>query len=304
MAELLTDLQSVKLTVDQTGEVWILNGYQLPHSTKQRAAAFVAARSLPAETVLRVPGLSRNAELLLALYAAVKRGEFAKLEVCSPLCCATQEERNEPDVLLYNSRRFACPPSAGGWHEFDDDDLVAYRLAERYGKPDVDVAARQLDCLAHPAWPALMFPEGLDQSRLAELLGLIVDPRWFVDPGNPEQTNKLPQFLGLDPHSQSASKHDKAGRVTRNRLVMSCWKTAEPPQIQHLRPAQFLWKLWYAKGGGVRADLAVSKRFVEYLRLTWLSEVCRDGHKGRIFVPRFFFEDAETVAAYKEHMQE
>lgn len=301
--QLLTDFTSVKVTTDVRGDVWVLDGCKLPKATSLKADVFVPGNQFSANTLWRVPGLGRNASLLLALYREVQSGRYAGLEVCSPLCCPTVEQRNDPEVLLYASRAFSAPCSSGGWHRFDTADLHAYRLAERYLSGDkADPTAKQAELRSHVVYPSLTFVDGLDMSAVADLLGLIIDPRWYVDPANPDQVNKLPQFLGLDPRAQAASKPDKAGRVARNRAVLSCWKTAEPPRPGLLTSGQFLWKTWYARGGGDRGDLAASKRFIEYLRQTWLSALARDGHRGRLFVPAYFFhEDTPTAAAWVKH---
>lgn len=303
MNELLTDQKTVKATTDAAGRVWYLDGCGLPVPALVGSPwEFLRGRCFPPETRWRVPGLARNAGLLSVLYAAVKAGEFTSLEVCSPLCCFSMEQRNDPEVLLYNARAFCVSASVGGWRDFGEHDAAAYLLALAAA---AGAAVPFATLAAHPAWPALAFVDGLCEASVAKLLGLVIDPRWYVDPASPDQSNKLSQFLGLDPRTQTAAslpvRAKQPERADRNRTVLACWKTVAAPHPSSLSPGQFLWKTWYAKGGGVKGDLAAGKKFVEYLRLTWLSAVAGDGHRGRLFVPKFFFDDEASAEAWRTH---
>jgi hypothetical protein len=310
MLGLATDLQAVKVTTDPAGLVWYLDGLHLPQPTRLSVDEFLK-QPLPwgPARLVRAPGMARNARLLLAIYREIMAGNtlFSGLEVCSPLCCVNTEQRNDPAVLLFKTRSFDPPVSVGGWHSFGPEDLRAYLLAyfQQNELPgDQDDVAEVLH--SHPAWRALSFVAGLNTAAAAQLLGLIIDPRWYIDPADPDQTNKLPQFLGLDPRAQAqqtAGNIDPGGRAERNRLVLSCWKTGEPPQPTELRPGQFLWKVWYAKGGGARGDLAASKRLVDYLRQTWTAALCRGAQAARLFVPEFFFGAASPEAVgFRKHL--
>lgn len=294
MVDLLTDVQTVKATTDRSGLVWLLRGCAEPKPTGLSVAAFVAASpSYAAQIPVRVPGLAHNTNLLLRLYAAQQDGRAGPLEVCSPRCCGPEAAKADPAVLLYSMRSFSAPISTGGWRSFDELDASALRFVNTR---DPDWTRPPM--LSHPAGPCLAWIDDLCEEMVSSLLGLIVDPRWFIDPAEPDRTNKLFQFLGLDPGSQQGRG---GARAVKNLLVLSCWKTTPPPELASLKPWQFLWRTWHAKGGGWKGDLAASKRFVSFLRQSWLFAVCRGGLARELLVPELFFQTEEEAASFSAH---
>ena len=96
--------------------------------------------------------------------------------------------------------------------------------------------------MIHPAWPALSFISHLDLNKLAQLLGVIRDPRWYVSLRTPLRGNdiipyhddaaKLHAYLGLDPRTMAGvlGLCDETGATDRCRLVLETWSSEEPPQ--------------------------------------------------------------------------
>ncbi len=304
MTGVIADLKTVKVTTSPDGIVWVLDGDKLPRSTRMGVAEFIRRGFFRDPKYLRVPGLVRNARLLTELHLAVRRDEYYSLEVCSPLCCFSSEQRDDPATLLYNARQFDYPISSGGWRYFDNADMYSASLTARYAEGGLDdEATLQFELASHPAYPAVTFIKHLDQVSVAALLGLIFDPRWYINPLEPDRSNKLQQFLGLDPKCQAAKDPSSGDRVARNRLVLACWKNGPVPTPADIGPGQFLWKTWYARGGGTRGDLAASKRLVDYLRQSWLMFVCRGGMQSEVFVPKLFFgADSPDAAAFESHV--
>jgi hypothetical protein len=154
-------------------------------------------------------------------------------------------------------------------------------------------------------WPALSFVAGIDAASVATLLGLVLDPRWFVDPVRPNRSNRLERFLGLHPYYQRAvSEGEQVGGVVAQRcaLVYDCWRCGEETAYDALPSAQhFLTRR--RSQSGYRGDLESSKRFLAYLRWTWIAALCVGPQKGQLFVPEHFFDCHDEVEAYNTHQK-
>jgi hypothetical protein len=286
--------------VADNGEIWMLNGGHPAAATGLTADEFIVARpAYSPHAHIRVPGLRRNARLLLALFQAVQRRQFASLSICSPWCSGPKGDEASPEVLLYASRGFDVPYSVGGWRRFDAVDASLFKFAAE----SMEESPSFPDLNAHPAGWLLRWIDGVDEELVSQLLGIIVDPRWFVDPAEPDRANKLQQFLGLDPATQQAESG--GARWQRNRLVLHCWKLVAPPDVGtlHLYPRRFLWWSWHAKGGGWKGDLAASKRFVAFVRQAMLMSLCRGAPSRELFVPELFFRQTEVAQAFAKFLR-
>jgi hypothetical protein len=297
------DTDFLKVTVDGHGVVWYLNGDQMPRSSAKSIEAFVDSSHVTADTGIRVVGLPVNAELLIRLFERKLRISLPSLQVCSPLCCESAEERKDPELLLYSMRSFGVSPSLGGWHEFDLKDYHSYTLASHYYRTlGPDDYSRQV-MIGHSAWPALSFISGLDSDACSQLLATIIDPRWYIDAAvDPNRGSKLEQFLGLNPKIQVQLGANKSSSLqhARCRLVLHCWKTESPKRP--IGPRSFLWRAWAGRGGGYRSDLVASKLFISFLRQTWLQSVCNGPQANHLFVPEYFFVHPDEIVAFKAHM--
>lgn len=300
MTSLAVDCKSLKLTVAENGDVWVLEGDGMPVCTGLSVDEFIAHDGWER---LRVVGTAANAHLILRLYARAKGRQ--PVEVCSPLCCESAEDRRDPEVLLYSMRFFEGAPSVGGWHAVGSRDIPSYLLAAHFQKNET-VGPQQLQAFSvHPAYPALSFVQGIDSDACCHLLAEIVDPRWYIDLGDPDRGSRLGQFLGLNPRTQAGvGREEESWRHDRCKRVLTCWRTGSPPgRLQELGPRQFLWRVWHARGGGVKGDLAGSKLFVAFLRAAWTDAVCQGPKAGHLFVPEIFFQHEDEAKAYREHLQ-
>lgn len=294
------DVKALKLTVASDGIVWTLDGDMVPKSTGLSVAEYLAKQSGEARH-LRVPGYSTNAELLLGLYLQRQKGVHSSLEICTPSACAGPAE--PASTQLYTSRACRLAKSLGGWHEFTDVDAMSYTLSlytTRKVTWDDDKVMFLLD--QHPGFKALNFVDGMEWRSAAFVIGSILDPRFFTDPSEPDAPpTRLLQYMGIDPKTQSEHPSDTV-RGNRYASVLLCWRPGgEPPPADKLTPGQFVWKTYYAKGGGSKGNLAASKRLLDFLRQTWTAAVCTSGQGPRLFLPGYFFEDSTTAEAYSTH---
>lgn len=309
------ELLTLKVTTDEEGSVWYLEGAGLPFNSGKGEVDFVRDH-LGSDHQVRVVGTHGNAALLLELYRVLKKGELASLEVCSPLVCESPEDRRDPELLLYYARSFASPSSLGGWHHFTDKDFFSYALCRAFQlSPDITPWVEET-AMKHPAWPSASFVDGLSPGDFARLAALVLDPRWYIDPDEPGRGSRLEQYLGLNPRTQSLVSNNKPGGWLSDRckLVRQCWhnerilirtgrscgKSTAPTQFA---PNQFLLRVMQARGYGTRGELGASRHFVEFVRYTWLNSVCASPKVGHLFVPEYFFEKPDEVEAYRDHLK-
>ena len=306
------DMDSLKLTVDQKGIVWKLTGGNMPRSTEMDIQTFMRKYHFESDDNIRIVGTSVNAPIIIELFGRRVRQDFASLEVCSPLCCLDPEDRDNHEVVLYSMRKFRCPPSIGGWHEFSIKDCPSYALSKYFTDmtssmkllPTVKIVEYDADypkqtLFHHPAWPYLAFVEGLDKDLCAELIANILDPRWYIDPtAHTDDGDRLEQYLGLYP---GISKETASTRAKRYQLVLGCWKNSGGSGLKADGPNGFIWRVWASNGGGEKGDIAACKCFVNYLRLTWTMSLCLGPQAHHLFIPGYFFSHRDEVEAFNDH---
>jgi len=85
---------------------------------------------------------------------------------------------------------------------------------------------------------------------------------------------------------------------------LDAWKTKPYEEIDIQNPANFLYRIWHANGGGPKGDLRASQAFLRYVNDNWLAGLeKRTGAKDGLFAPDLFFKTKEQQAAYAEHMK-
>ncbi len=323
--------QVFKMHTAKDGLVWYVDGGHGAINTQAPLEDFLAAAICQRVRHVRMVGSSSNAHALCEMYSRKVRGQLLRLEVASPAVVGrTRAERDDPRLMLVRIRDSAVDglnPAMGGWHEFGDMDYPAYALAaSNEGDVSLDgMAEFRLDMLInHPAWPALSFISHLDLNKLAQLLGIIRDPRWYVSLRTPlrgsdiipyhDDAAKLHAYLGLDPRTMAGvlGLCDETGSTERCRLVLETWSNEAPP-IAPEYPGHFLWRRYYRETGPIKGALRASQMFVNYLRLVWLDALYCDRAKDRpaapgkrplregLFAPDHFFTSRVEAVAYMKH---
>jgi len=333
-----TDLKSLKVHVGEDG-VWYLDCDGMPQPTHMTVHDFMASDHIRRAEKVRVIGTAANAALIVSLFDCRIRGRIASLEVATPLVCHTASDRKDPASVLYHMRRFSRAPSQVGFHEVTEHDYIVYAMAHEI-QMNGRVTSQVMRLLhMHPAWKPLTFVPTLNAARCAELLSIILDPRWFIDITRPDRATKLDKYLGLNPRTQAAVTLGSSSRprgYARCKLVLGCWKQPEleeqiiemykltGPQAvldadrPGIRPGDFVWRVWgYLSGYGpqarkvpkspVTADLRASLRFVDFLRTVWIQELYRDvplPDHGLLFDADYFFkQDVVAATAYSHYMR-
>lgn len=303
------DESAIKLHVDSQGFVWYISGIDAPQNSGKVVDTFLySSPLLRMSSNVRVLGLAQNAELITHLYLRKRQRELGSVLIAGPNVCESGLELNDPYIVLTRMRESFLTPACGGWHTMTDVDYATYALVAKARQASnwFDTPARAFYA-AHPAFPALQFIPGISDQTAAQLLATIVDPRWYVDRRFPDRTSKLELYLGLTPKIQrrvsNASKLIHGGRDLRCAIVLNCWKTSNPEEIDYSLPQNFVWRVWRRAGGGVKGDLRASQYFISYLRLNWLEAlVARPGVRDLIFSPNNFFKTTDERKAYSTHM--
>lgn len=305
---LIREEETLKLHTAPTGEIWYADAAHAPRSSGLVLADFLQDRNwLSRERSIRVLGLVANAALIKELYVRQLSQLIGRIELAGPLVCETAAERCNPEIALFRMRQCLLSASLGGWHAMTERDYPSYALASYLAGTDDYADEHAVRILqTHPAWPDLTFIRGVDPRNCARLLARTLDPRWYINPQFPERVAKLDEFLGLDPktvHAVSDSKRTPGGgREQRCRITLGSWKTNDPPgTAERSIPANFLWRTWFAAGGGPKGDLRASQQFVAYLRHTWLQALCK-GQVNNLFAPDLLFKTLEERSAYLAHV--
>jgi hypothetical protein len=298
------DADRLKLVVDHHGIVWFAEGADSPRNSGFNVQDYIAqADNLRAVSGIRVIGTHENSELLLRLYRMRSAGQFPILEVCSPLCCEPAAQRKDPEVVLYKMRNFPVARSVGGWHEFDASDVKSYLLALHYQKGLTITETQQAVLREHRMWLPLSFIHDIDIEACCTLVGLLIDPRWYVSRTEPDSEGKLEQFLGLSTSIQSGAEKGQGKLHDRCRLVQKCWRRRGAPRCNPEDPRQFLWRMWNEKGGGARADLFISKKFVSFLKAVWTDALAPESRRGRLMVSKHWFSEPRDAEAFDQYTQ-
>lgn len=220
----------------------------------------------------------------------------------------------------------------GGWHSMTRLDMLSFQLAWLaykmwYGLKiwvlnnrnnedlaDLKVLAERISehMCAHPLYDYLQ-PYGLSTLPVPAglVIGIIGDPRWFVDVNHPERSGPLKRYFGLDrlrydsglvPESFYEFKHQNLSRMRYHarRPTEDAFSKAgarvmlgfDPlnktlGEIMNESPLLFF-----------RAQQAELARVLLYIRLTWLSLIYPDQE----FIPEKFFKDEVDVLYYRHNI--
>lgn len=300
---------TLKLHTAQDGCVWYAKNISPPKNSGVIVDEFLLNPLLSGfGNVIRILGAPQNAELISALYLRRYKGEILGVEVAGPNILNNLLELEDPKSVLMQMRQTAISPACGGWHSVTMHDYPTYAMLARMLRTNFvfDEAATAYLHI-HPAHKALKFIPTINEAELARLLTTVIDPRWYVDKRLPERAAKLELFLGLTPQIQEkVSNPDcllKRNREFRCATVLATWKSKAESSVDLSEPANFLYRIHKAAGGGARGDLRASQAFVRYLRHNWLAGLeARHGVKDGLFAPNLFFKSPAEITAYTGHM--
>lgn len=300
----------IKLHTADDGHVWYARGISAVKNSEQIVDSFLLSPVVSGiGLTFRVLGVQQNAELICALYLRRHKGEVRSIEVAGPNILDSQYDLRSPEMVLQRMRTAAVAPACGGWHQLTMHDYPTYAMLARMLRTnyEYDDSVQQYFQL-HPVHKALSFIPTLAPAAAAKLLIHVVDPRWYIDRRRPERIKKLELFLGLTPSVQAKVSNSKKlltkTREFRCSAVLNSWKTQKPEDVDLKNPANFLYRIQQAAGGGDRGDLRASQAFVRYVNDNWLSGLeNRKGARDGLFAPNLFFKTPAEIESYEYHMK-
>ena len=303
----IKDETTIKIHTDDNGYVWYSDGVGQPQNSEKTTEEFLRSavvNKLSAQ--VRLLGVSRNANLIVEFFKRRQKKEIADIQLAGPNGCVA--DLHDPAHILLRMRALILSPSCGGWHSMTLGEYATYMLLAQMQKNQFEFTVESSTYFKlNPLYKLFTFIPAMNETACAALLTTIVDPRWYVDVRMPDRSSKIELFLGLTPKVQRIVS-DTQRVITKKRdircaMVLNCWKTRKPDEIDFNAPREFLWRVWRAAGEGAAGDLRASQTFVRFLRLNWLDYLdTRRGKKDGIFVPTRFFKTPEEIQAFKSHM--
>lgn len=300
----------IKLHTAADGKVWYSRGIGSIKNSDQIVDGFLLSSVMSgAGLTFRLLGVRQNAELICALYLRRYKGEVRSIELAGPNILDSQHELDRPELVFQRMRTATAAAACGGWHQLTMHDYPTYAMLARMLRTNYayDEPVQQYFDL-HPAQKALSFIPTLDKSHAAKMLISIIDPRWYIDRRRPERIKKLELFLGLTPAVQQKVSNSKKlltkTREFRCSSVLNSWKTQPVAKVDLKNPANFLYRIQQAAGGGAKGDLRASQALIRYLNDNWLVGLDnRKGIRDGLFAPNLFFKTPAEREAYEYHMQ-
>jgi hypothetical protein len=299
----------IKLHTANDGKVWYAKGISAAKNSDQIADSFLLSPVISGVGLtFRVLGVRQNAELICALYLRRHKGEVRSIEIAGPNILESQYELENPELVLQRMRTAVVAPACGGWHSLTLHDYPTYAMLARMLRTNYEYDENtQQYFQMHPVSKALAFIPTLSPSAAAKLLIYIIDPRWYIDRRRPDRIKKLELFLGLTPAIQSKVSNSKKlltkTREFRCSAVLNSWKTKPIKDVDLKAPANFLYRIHQAAGGGMKGDLRASQAFIRYVNDNWLAGLeRRKGVRDGLFAPNLFFKTPAEMEAYEYYM--
>lgn len=237
--------------------------------------------------VVRVLGTADNAALIMALHNYRLQHGLPTIKVGSPSLCRLNTSRPGDVLRQMQSEQLGYAPSVGGWHQLTPADYCSYALAHATHNAAgqyTEEMERQL--LAHPAYRPLSFIPTLDKAWACQLLTEWLDPRFHVDPDEPDDLKALNRHMGLGRGSgvrcikkiladNVNPQAESADLFWRAFVTYKTWSRGwvDLHAQDEIEPANFLMKVVQRVSADKEIAVALVRAsyvFLRYMKLTWL----------------------------------
>jgi len=332
MAKMIDSLY-YKITADNSGKVWAVDGNGLPKVVCQDVNAYIddLLDNGSKNKLIRILAAPVNYSLISGFYTAKQEKLVESVQVAGP----TLMQKNRPESSLIRMRLCTLPPSLGGWHEMTNDDFIVYTmgthiemcksLSYRFKKDGTPTAStlkkvKEFDTTIgwlmarHSMFKRLSFIDDINPVMLGRLVGSIGDPRWFVDPDRPDRLSRLFSWVGLHGPVKSACK------AIRRIEATICWEgtdtygfrsyNSDPDKLSAKLndPGCFILKYASDKWGSDFKKWPyekITKYFIKFLRLSWLDSIYP--YPNPWMEPLFdysqFFKNKNDLDAFKKFIR-
>ncbi len=325
----LPDRANVELHFTDDGRLWYAMGEQ-PKVWEAGMFDFLASSNVANAASVRMLGHASNAPLICRLWEEIMKHPRRAVFIATPAVCPFKEAKQRPRSVFTQMRKFRrAEASCGGWRHLSVADSISYRF--RANEPPVRAGDDELyspssdEWDMHPAYPALSFVRGGDTGCQTWVLGRLLDPRWHIDPHDPDKKSKVQSFMRLHPNVfqsilanananiANGPRHSPARRML-SAWAGDCWQKG----ISSL-PSSATFLLDNTKGRG-ESDmwLRATQRFLRMLCAVWLDQLspariyrAPDHDNGprrlqfggrQLFVPEYFFKTKSEVERWEQHL--
>lgn len=302
-----TDL---RIYTDDSGVVWFRTAKEFGRACASELSVddFLNQPIMRNIKTLHILGFRSNAELICKLHEArnVVSNNYHErsplplnIKIGTPMCVPSAA-RTDPSAILTLMSELDLPYSCGGWHELTQHDYRMYDLVRKCANTET-LTADMLDALRnHPAYLAVSFVNTFDEYSSAKMLAEIIDPRWFVDPLNPDRTSRLRKYMGmrLDQSNDMFDFNNQQDlRAVRAQLLCRSWSGGKASTAS----LNFLYRMLTSDTSGSQDKrfFKACLKYLHFVRAVWLDQLAAKDRT--LFVPEYFFEDEFDVAKYKLH---
>lgn len=302
----------LRLYQDGDGTIWLgTDGSKQPISCGSDPQKLLARQEVKSAHSIFLLGFRFNANLICELGLANLAAAVPPCYVGTPAVCHSAASPGEVLRSMSSLGNMAhgggcLAGSLGGWHRVGPNDIAQYDLIRKFRASNGAFTGDVAEALQnHPAFPAVSFVPSSEFSHCAELLALIVDPRWYVDRAHPDRRSRLRRFLGLRESNirtlqmVQPPKSRRGRYFHRAKTVLLSWSGYRDGLSNIDDPANFLMRCLRDEPGQVKAMQRTCNLFVSFVHDVWVDAVANI--PGQYFVPKYFFRSQEESEAYKKH---
>ena len=311
--------KAVNLYTDETGISWIAPSVVTPTqkyaSSKGNKGGYTGFQTeedllgsplLKEAKEIRILGLPSNAQTICSIISDRYDGENFQscgVYVGTPANC--RHKLDDVDFVFESMENlWGLPRSCGGWRMCVASDYVNYALVQAitYGYGNL---GSQIDKLykGHPAYLATSFVPSSSLRSCATMVSQIIDPRWFIDPANPNRLARLRSYMGLTEENISKILSGVESGSKNFHRALTVYKAlfagADPNASLDSSASFFAKKVMRAKTTA-RGVLRACSSFLHFVRDVWLHVVVTPNRV--LFVPEYFFEDNDVADDYRLHV--
>lgn len=285
--------------VDNYGLVWAAQQNEIASLEAYEIDEFVDKLKADDDRSWRVVAARQNVNLVARLYQDLRAGS---VYLASPRLVGAKRHLSDGRYVIYRAQQAAIPRTAGGWNKLTAEQAAIYNLATYDNTVDTQdlfskIIENQWFC------KLLSFIPGLHLPAVAALAVEVLDPRWFIDPKNPDRCSAIKRYLGISPAIIRRMLDGGTSQLQyRCKLVHAAWYTnIEPKHV--MKPNYFLHRILYKRGGKLDGWVAAANKFVEFFNRAWLDQIHRTESKSNesFFSPELFFKNSE-VEAYEDYV--
>lgn len=237
----------------------------------------------------RLIGTSNNWNIISSLIFMRSKGLIDNVEVCSPYAHPSLISASLEEKFRCAKENVKFSPSIGGWRRPVDIEYYSF------GFPTSNTSDW---LMRHPVWPALAFLKYFNESKAAQLVKVIVDPRFFVRGASasddPNSRSHLESRFGFPSHSSLKSNYE---------CLTDTWMCLNYSDKSLQEPGSFFMRYYLGhKLGKTQAAKATNRKFLDFICGNWISWTNRTNNVEPPFDPDLFFDDASTSVAWKAHL--